>query len=352
MDIVSASVKLLADKFCKYGVIYIVPLAMVIMISLFITYLIQIILHEAGHFLFGRLTGYRLISFRILNIVIIKDKQGLHIGKYSTTGSLGQCIMLPPLSKDKKPYVLHVVGGIVINAVTAVGALYFALSGYSLPYVIRIILITLSYNGFGLAILNGIPTRQPLVLNDGSCLLKLLKNPLAQKCYFIELSMMPSLMKGKTYKDFAYKMLRVSEGADLSNTIIGNHKILESYYYMDRYEWDKARKCLEAFDPYFEKADSSLKNSIMLEKLFLAIVRGDEKEYINKLYQKLNYLFKKGKEDFSLIRVRTAYKIYMNSNMDKQYTRNDLDKKYKNYANKGEACFCINLIDYMLQHTG
>ena len=45
------------------------------LISLFIAGYLQIILHEAGHLLFGLATGYKFISFRIGKLTLIKEKE-------------------------------------------------------------------------------------------------------------------------------------------------------------------------------------------------------------------------------------------------------------------------------------
>ena len=42
-------------------------------ILIIIGYMVQIIIHEAGHLIFGLLTGYTFVSFRIGSLTIIKE---------------------------------------------------------------------------------------------------------------------------------------------------------------------------------------------------------------------------------------------------------------------------------------
>ena len=41
-----------------------------------ISFILQVIVHEAGHLVFGLLSGYKFISFRVFDFKIIKDENG------------------------------------------------------------------------------------------------------------------------------------------------------------------------------------------------------------------------------------------------------------------------------------
>ena len=43
------------------------------MIMVFVAFFVQAVIHEFGHLLFGLLTGYKFISFRIGNVMFIKE---------------------------------------------------------------------------------------------------------------------------------------------------------------------------------------------------------------------------------------------------------------------------------------
>ena len=53
---------------------------------LFIAIGLQIVIHEAGHLLFGLVSGYRFVSFRIGSWMVYKREGKLHFGKYSLAG--------------------------------------------------------------------------------------------------------------------------------------------------------------------------------------------------------------------------------------------------------------------------
>lgn len=57
---------------------------------------ILVISHEAGHLIFGLLSGYKFVSFRIFNMTFIKIDGKLAVKRYSIAGTGGQCLLLPP----------------------------------------------------------------------------------------------------------------------------------------------------------------------------------------------------------------------------------------------------------------
>ena len=66
---------------------------------------LNIILHEAGHLLFGLFFGFQFSSFRIGSLMLIKENGTIRLRKMAITGTAGQCLMNPPeLKKGKWPF--------------------------------------------------------------------------------------------------------------------------------------------------------------------------------------------------------------------------------------------------------
>lgn len=91
------------------------------LIGTYVAMLIQIVFHEAGHLIFGLMTGYRFSSFRIANLMWVKLDGRIQFRKLHIAGTGGQCLMIPPDLKDGKiPVMLYNFGGAIMNLVTAV----------------------------------------------------------------------------------------------------------------------------------------------------------------------------------------------------------------------------------------
>ena len=63
--------------------------------------ILQIIIHESGHLLFGLLTGYRFVSFRVFSFMILKEGGQLRLRHLNLAGTGGQCLMDAP---DGNPF--------------------------------------------------------------------------------------------------------------------------------------------------------------------------------------------------------------------------------------------------------
>ena len=66
----------------------------------YIAILFHILVHESGHLLFGLLTGYRFLSFRIGSLMWMKEDRHLKMKRLSITGTGGQCLLVPPETSD------------------------------------------------------------------------------------------------------------------------------------------------------------------------------------------------------------------------------------------------------------
>lgn len=129
-------------------------------ISLILVGYSQIILHEAGHLLFGRLTGYKFISFRIGKLTLIKEKGKYKIKRFKVPGTLGQCLLLPPdVSPQQVPFVLYNLGGVFINLFSAILATVLLIVFDTIHPGLKLVLLLTAFIGLILALLNGIPMK-------------------------------------------------------------------------------------------------------------------------------------------------------------------------------------------------
>ena len=65
-------------------------------VSIFISYLLIIIIHEAGHLVFGLLSGYKYLLFRVGSLILIKRNNKFEFKKMSIQGTAGQFVLMPP----------------------------------------------------------------------------------------------------------------------------------------------------------------------------------------------------------------------------------------------------------------
>ena len=121
-----------------------------------IAFVLQIIVHEAGHLVCGLISGYKFVSFRVFDFKIIKDENGkLNFRYEKIEGTGGQCLMrASEYVEGKFKFKLYLLGGVIFNVLFSI-VFWLILPSY---YTLLFALI-----GFTLAFLNLIP----MGFNDG-----------------------------------------------------------------------------------------------------------------------------------------------------------------------------------------
>ena len=286
--------------------------AAIIIVLMVAAYILAIIIHEFGHMCMGAMSGYSFVSFRIGPIEIVNESGHVKVSVKRITGVLGQCIMLPPDSKEpeKVPAIPYHMGGGLFNLLTALTALLiFIFSEY---YYLKVFCVLIGLFSFALAALNLIPgiISAP---NDGYN---------AKLCY-----------KSLADRKAIYHMLRIVGNLTLSPGEIPESEFsyseegvyapimtfLKGYHYLDRGDVSNA-------EILFEKCADKEKNSMAYyrieackELLFCRLIRNASKEEIEALFdtELRDYLEKSKKNSLSSARALYAYYTLFEKNTAK-----------------------------------
>ncbi len=207
--------------------------------------LLHILVHEAGHLVFGLATGYRFVSYRVGSIVLVKGKEGFRLKRYSLPGTAGQCLMEPPEPVDGRiPVMLYNFGGVIMDLVLCLVwlALSIALRGTALGIDAMLALLLGLIN----AAFNGIPLRLKLLNNDGRNALELSRNPAAMGAFWTQLKINGEETRGVRLKDMPQAWFQLPEGADLADPLVAGQEALRASRLMDEHRFGEAKACIEA----------------------------------------------------------------------------------------------------------
>lgn len=106
----------LVQKLAKIEALEVVGIFAGSIVCTLVAFILQIVLHEGGHLLFGLLSGYRFVSFRIFNWTLIRQEGKFRLKRFGIAGTGGQCLMLPPDKPlEEIPVVLYHWGGVIVN---------------------------------------------------------------------------------------------------------------------------------------------------------------------------------------------------------------------------------------------
>ncbi len=279
------------------------------MAVMFVASYLQTIFHEGGHLVFGLLTGYKFISFRIGHFMFIREKGRLKVKLYNVVGTAGQCLMMPPQWNENMPYRLYNLGGCIMNAVTAAIALaaYFAAGREGF---FALCMAMLAVMGFSMALTNGIPLRVSGISNDGMNAVLLGKNPTTMRAFWLQLYVNGLLANGERYRNMPLEWFRLPAGDELSDPICCTTGVMLFNYYFDCHEFAEAEQTIDYMLANAHGLLDVERNELLCELLFLRVLRGAPKEEVDPiLTPKLDKYIKATANYVSRRRLAYAYQI-------------------------------------------
>ena len=148
-----------------------------LLLIFFIGFFLHIIIHEAGHLIFGLITGYSFVSFRIGSFTVVKEDGKLKTKKFNIPGTAGQCLMMPPALIDGKfPFVVYNFGGVIINLIVSTLSILSVIFIKNIIFPFNAILILTGMAGIIAVLTNGIPLKIGGIVNDAYNVVSMLKD--------------------------------------------------------------------------------------------------------------------------------------------------------------------------------
>ncbi|MBU3111914.1 site-2 protease family protein [Clostridium lacusfryxellense] len=313
----------------------------------------HIVIHEAGHLIFGLMTGYSFVSFRIGSLTFIKENKKWKLKKFNIPGTAGQCLMMPPdLDDGNFPLVIYNLGGVIMNLITAIAAILIAIFAKGITYPIDAILVIFGAAGILIAITNGVPIRILRVPNDAYNVLSLLKSEDSRNAFYLQLKVNGLQSQGTRIKDMPLEIFKLKENVDLCNPLNTSIRLMEYTWYLDNMDFYRAKQCIDSFVPYIDKVVSIFKFEINCERIFLEITNNCDKTFIDDLYDKnLKKYIKAAKFMIGKKRLLMAYEGFYNKDKIKALKYYEETKQLaKSYPVKGEADMELMLVDWIKEN--
>ena len=195
-------------------------------LGVFVGGFVQLITHEAGHLVCGLISGYKFVSFRVLNFTLLKEDNKFKVKEFSFGGKAGQCLLSPPDKPvDEAPVVLYLLGGLLFNLFLS--AICFAIAIWATDDMyIRLFLCTTASIGAFLFITNGIPMTVQGIPNDGYDVLHLRGNLKAKSALLNILRTNAHMQGGSRPEELPDECFAQVDEADLTNSLEANLAVL------------------------------------------------------------------------------------------------------------------------------
>ncbi len=289
---------------------------------LYLAFFIQIIIHEAGHLVFGLLTGYHFSSFRIGSFMWIRQNGKIRFKRFTLAGTGGQCLLVPPpLENGKIPYVLYNLGGSFLNlfsASAAVGLIFFVDTRGLLHFFLLIMCII----GAGFALTNGIPMNADGVTNDGHNARDLEKNPNALRAFWLQMKINEAQASGLRLKDMPGEWFEMPPQEDMKNIMCSTIAVVRTSRFMDQHAFTQAAESIDALlqDSKSGKIEIQgiYQHLMACDRIFCALIGNSDRSIVEKLLTKeLQSILKQMKNMLSVIRTEYTLALLYEKNPEK-----------------------------------
>lgn len=315
------------NEFVNFGFIYLL---------FFFLFLVAIFIHELGHYIGGRLSGYRLISFRVGSWVLVRWDEGLFWKRYTLHGTLGQCLMAPLSSDDNQvPVLLYNLGGPLINLLFA-PLIFLGLKMDSSWWSLSLFL----FGGINLLLSlgNGIPFKGKIISNDGMNAWELYHSPAAREAFVKQMVITEGLTRGRRFKDLPVELFHLKSPVEEENSFVSMMNYYWASYLLDRGAYEEGKEVLNKLVLRQETLPGILKIFSRLALLSLELLENPSQVDLSILEEKETKQVLKAMKDYPSI-LSIQYAIARLRNQDQAEAdaiRHQLEKVIQTYPTKAE----------------
>ena len=320
-----------------------------VLVSLVVSVIIHLILHEAGHLIMGLLTGYRFLSFRIFNITLVKTTEGFRFKRFHLAGTGGQCLLDFPEDQnpDEAPWFWYNAGGVLMNLLLIV--LSVVLLRCLHPGIVGLsFFMMMIFVGLYLAVVNGIPMCVNGVSNDGYNILTLWRHP-EKRRFFVRLlqatgkqsiGVRPQEMPKEWFED-----IPLNEDSDL-------FEMLNRTIYMtlleDTGRYEEARMVSEELVSMGNRLPMLYHMEVGCERVMLELLTSNRKSVVDQIWtEKLEkYTLANCKFSPMKLAVLHTYALLYDHDIEKanEYKR-QLEERQHDFVMPGEVLTAMALMD-------
>lgn len=304
-----------------------------LVVLLYAAILLQILIHESGHLVFGLLTGYRFSSFRIFNWMWVKQPEGgIRLKHLSLAGTGGQCLMTPPdLIGGQIPVLLYNLGGVLFNLLTSL--LFFGLSlllpG---PPLLLIFLRLLALTGLALGIVNGLPLHLGPADNDGCNVLSLLRSRAAVRAFWVQMKVNESTSRGIRPRDMPEEWFALPEDEDTGSSLTASLGVFAAGRLMDEHRFAEAEACMKRLFSSGGSIPGLYLALMTCDRIYIELITQNRPEVIQGFLSKDQKKLMKAMKNYpSVLRTQYALALFSGNREEAEKTRLLFEKVSASY---------------------
>lgn len=278
----------------------------ILFVGMYAAIFLQLILHEAGHLVFGLMTGYQFSSFRIMNFMWIKKDGKIQLCRLSIAGTGGQCLMSPPeLVAGKMPVFLYNLGGVFVNLIVSAIAFGLCFVVSDIP-ILCALLVILAIIGVALALTNGIPMRMGEVDNDGYNAFSIRRSKEAQRAFWVQMKVNEQVSNGVRLRDMPDEWFEVPSDEAMKNSMVAVLGVFACNRMVDAHRFEEAERMMA----HLLEIDSGIvglhRNLMICDRIYIELITEKREDLLDSLLTKEQKKFMKTMKNFPSV-IRTEY---------------------------------------------
>lgn len=243
-----------------------------LVVGMYAAFLLQTIIHEAGHLVFGLLSGYSFLSFRIGGFAWVKADGKVRFARQSIAGTGGQCLMSPPdLNDGSFRTALYNLGGVLMNLISA--AIFLVLSRLCSAWpIVSTLLAFPTVVGVFMAAINGIPLSIGDVDNDGKNTIALARSTAARRSFWVQLKASELTARGVRVKDMPVEWFALPSDADMANSMAASLGPFVASRLMDEHRFAEADALMERLLSIESSMAGLYRQLLVNDRLFVELI--------------------------------------------------------------------------------
>lgn len=312
---------------------------------------LQIILHEGGHLVCGLASGYRFVSFRILNLTLIRQNGKFRLKRYGLAGTGGQCLLTPPERPLQDiPTTLYNLGGVLFNLLTAAAAILILLTVDGMPHFLHLFLLLFGLMGIVIGLTNGIPMKLSGISNDTANMRLLRRNPASKRAMMNQLRINAAVQEGTRPKDMPAEWFTPAGETDYKDALQTGIAVMAAGRLLDCEQWESAYDALEEAMSHKDEILGLYVKEISCELLYLSLLLGKEERADQLCTKELDTYINQYKNLMSSKqRLLCALALFREKDAAKaRRIYEDVCRRRDQYLMQGEVAMDIALMDSML----
>lgn len=303
-----------------------------------IAFIVQLIIHEAGHLVFGLLSGYGFSSFRIGSINFTKSDGKIKVWKKSVPGTAGQCLLSPPdYNGGDFPYIMYNLGGVFLNLIASLIFALLFIAVKNVP-VLNTVVAECAVIGVFYALINGIPMQTKDIPNDGYNALHTGDSALSKRSFWTQLKISELSYNGERIREMPEELFYLPSREENINALVCSSAIFYENRLMDMEKYEEVNELCHTLLEESNNLPGLYRNLLIVDRISTDLILQNGKCTKEELEEpKTADYLKKLAASPEVLRNRYIVSLLLyNDEAEANKWLNEFEKLAKNYPNIGD----------------